>query len=78
MAIDVAHVGAVTCWYVKGFGFIKPSDGTPDVYFVRSSLPKDKVGQALDIGRGQRVEFVYGPPGQKGKGPAASRVWPID
>jgi CspA family cold shock protein len=39
----------------KGFGFIKPDDGSEDVFFHRSSLAPR--GQIEDINEGDTVQF---------------------
>ena len=50
----------------KGFGFIKPDDGSDDVFFHRSSLAPR--GQIEDLNEGDTVQFQT----RKGdKGPVA-------
>ena len=50
----------------KGFGFIKPDDGSEDVFFHRSSLAPR--GQIEDMNEGDTVQFQT----RKGdKGPVA-------
>jgi len=50
----------------KGFGFIKPDDGSEDVFFHRGSLAPR--GQIEDLNEGDTVQFQT----RKGeKGPAA-------
>jgi cold shock protein len=50
----------------KGFGFIKPDDGTEDVFFHRGSLAPR--GQIEDLNEGDTVQFQS----RKGdKGPVA-------
>ena len=54
----------------KGFGFIAPSDGTPDVFVHFSSIQGDGF---KSLAEGQAVEFETesGP-----KGPQATKVTP--
>jgi len=47
----------------KGFGFIKPDDGTEDVFFHRSRLGPG--AQFEDLGEADEVEFQTRP-GEKG------------
>jgi cold shock protein len=51
----------------KGFGFIKPDDGTPDVFFHSESCG----GQFNSLQEGQQVQFDLG---QGPKGPNATNV----
>jgi cold shock protein len=55
----------------KGYGFIAPDDGTPDVFFHQSAIEADDYRSLLDS---QRVEYTVtrGP-----KGPRADQVRPI-
>lgn len=58
-------------WYDrdKGFGFISPDSGGPELFVHRSSIQM-RGGELFD---GQRVEFRT-KPGTNGKGPRAERV----
>ena len=51
-------------WFdrTKRFGFIKPSDGSPDVFVHHSALEEDSISRIKD---GVRVEFET-TQGQKG------------
>jgi CspA family cold shock protein len=55
----------------KGYGFIAPDDGTPDVFVHHSAIKADGY---RNLEENQRVEFVAsrGP-----KGPQADEVRPI-
>jgi CspA family cold shock protein len=55
----------------KGYGFIAPDDGTPDVFFHQSAIDADGYRSLQD---NQRVEYTatLGP-----KGPRAEQVRPI-
>jgi len=65
-------VGTVK-WFnaTKGFGFITPDDGTPDVFAHFSSIEGSGYRELVE---GQKVDFdsEQGP-----KGPQAKRVRPI-
>jgi len=52
----------------KGFGFIAPSDGSPDV-FVHFSVIQDDGYKSLDEGQAVNFEMESGP-----KGPQATTV----
>lgn len=52
----------------KGFGFIAPSDGSPDV-FVHFSVIQDDGYKSLDEGQAVTFEMESGP-----KGPQATTV----
>ena len=56
----------------KGFGFIAPDDGGPDVFVHYSRSPADGY---RSLGRDQRVEFEVT---QGQKGPQAEQVRPSD
>ena len=51
-------------WYSadKGYGFIAPDDGTPDVFVHRSAIQAE---DARGLEENQRVEYTAGP-GRKG------------
>ena len=55
----------------KGFGFIAPDDGTPDIFVHHTAIKADGY---RSLAENQRVEFVAsrGP-----KGPQADEVRPI-
>ena len=55
----------------KGYGFIAPDDGTPDVFFHQSAIEADDYRSLQDS---QRVEY---PVTQGPKGPRAEQVRPI-
>jgi cold shock protein len=55
----------------RGYGFIAPDDGTPDVFVHKSAIEADGYGGLRDT---QRVEYdVSGGP----KGPQAQHVRPV-
>ena len=68
----MATTGTVK-WFnaTKGFGFIAPEDGTPDVFVHQSDIATDGFRELTE---GQRVEFSV-EPGQKG--PKAANVRPL-
>ena len=55
----------------KGYGFIAPDDGTPDVFFHQSAIEADGYRSLQD---NQRVEYTVA---QGPKGPRAEQVRPI-
>jgi cold shock protein len=55
----------------KGYGFIAPDDGTPDVFFHQSAIEADGYRSLQD---NQRVEYTVT---QGPKGPRAEQVRPI-
>ena len=55
----------------KGYGFIAPDDGTPDVFFHQSAIKADAYRSLQD---NQRVEYTVT---QGPKGPRAEQVRPI-
>jgi cold shock protein len=55
----------------KGYGFIAPDDGTPDVFFHQSVIEADGY---LSLQDSQRVEYTVTP---GPKGPRAEQVRPI-
>ena len=55
----------------KGYGFIAPDDGTPDVFFHQSALEADGYRSLQDS---QPVEYTVTP---GPKGPRAEQVRPI-
>ena len=55
----------------KGYGFITPDDGTPDVFFHQSAIEADGYRSLQD---NQRVEYTVTP---GPKGPRAEQVRPI-
>ena len=67
-------LGTVT-WFnpEKGFGFIQPDGGGPDVFVHFSAIVDDGGFRTLD--EGQRVEYTASP-GQRG--PQADRVAPVE
>jgi CspA family cold shock protein len=60
-------------WFnaTKGFGFIAPEDGTPDVFVHQSDI---QVNGYRELTEGQKVEFSVEP---GDKGPKAANVRPI-
>jgi CspA family cold shock protein len=60
-------------WFnaTKGFGFIAPEDGTPDVFVHQSDI---QVNGYRELTEGQRVEFSVEP---GDKGPKAANVRPV-
>jgi len=59
-------------WFnaTKGFGFIAPDDGSPDVFVHHSAITGSGYRELLE---GQRVEFESG---TSPKGPQATKVSP--
>ena len=55
----------------KGYGFIAPDDGTPDVFVHHSAIEADGYRSLQD---NQRVEYTVT---QSAKGPRAEQVRPI-
>ena len=55
----------------RGYGFIAPDDGTPDVFFHQSAVEADGFRSLQD---NQRVEYTVT---QGAKGPRAGQVRPI-
>ena len=55
----------------KGYGFIAPDDGTPDVFVHHSAIEADGYRSLQD---NQRVEYTVT---QGAKGPQAEQVRPI-
>jgi cold shock protein len=55
----------------KGFGFIAPDDGTPDVFVHHSAIEIDGYRTLTD---NQRVEYT---PVRGAKGPQAEQVRPL-
>jgi CspA family cold shock protein len=55
----------------KGYGFITPDDGTPDVFVHHSAIEADGYRSLQD---NQRVEYTVT---QSAKGPRAEQVRPI-
>ena len=60
-------------WYSagRGYGFIAPDDGTPDVFVHRSAVQTE---DARSLEENQRVEYTAGP-GRKGL--RAEQVHPL-
>jgi CspA family cold shock protein len=60
-------------WFnaTKGFGFIAPEDGTPDVFVHQSDI---QVNGYRELTEGQKVEFSVEP---GDKGPKAANVRPV-
>jgi cold shock protein len=56
----------------KGFGFIKPDDGSRDVFVHISAVTNSGLGQLTE---GQRVSFDV-EPDSRGKGPKAVNLKP--
>ena len=58
--------------HTKRFGFIKPSDGSQDVFVHHSAVEEDSVSRLRD---GARVEFEIN---EAPKGPQANNVRVLD
>jgi CspA family cold shock protein len=60
-------------WYSadRGYGFIAPDDGTPDVFVHQSAIQAEGV---RGLEENQRVEYTAG---QGRKGPQAEQVRPL-
>lgn len=56
----------------KGFGFIKPDDGSRDVFVHISAVTNSGLGQ---LAEGQRITFDV-EPDSRGKGPKAVNLKP--
>jgi len=50
--------GIVQFFDPRGFGFIRPSDGSADLYFHVSELPGERGKRFIDVGT--RVEYEIG------------------
>jgi cold shock protein len=63
----------VVKWYSadRGYGFIAPDDGTPDVFVHQSAIQAEGV---RSLEENQRVEYTAG---QGRKGPQAEQVRPL-
>jgi len=69
----VAQEGTVKFFnFDKGYGFIKPDDGGPDVFVHVSALQTSGLD---NLNEGQRVSFDV-EPDKKGKGPKAVNLVP--
>lgn len=68
-----ARQSGITKWYNqdKGYGFIVPDDGGPDVFVHANALHRAGISDGLD--EGERVAFDT-LPGKDGKGPKAVNV----
>ncbi len=58
----------------RGFGFIKPEDGSKDVFVHISAVERSGLGT---LNEGQRVNFQT-LPDPKGKGPKAVNLKPVE
>jgi CspA family cold shock protein len=58
----------------KGFGFIRPDDGSRDVFVHISAVTSSGIGA---LNEGQRISFEV-EPDKRGKGPKAVNLRPAD
>lgn len=68
--VSAARAVGVTKWFSdkKGFGFITPEGGGPDVFVHSSEV--EKSGLVDGLSEGERISFET-VPGKSGKGPKA-------
>ncbi|RCL01488.1 MAG: cold shock protein (CspA family) [Candidatus Tokpelaia sp. JSC085] len=71
----MAQTGAVKFFnYEKGYGFIEPDDGSPDIFVHVSALQAARIPELKDK---QKVSFDT-EPDRHGKGPKAINITTID
>ncbi|RCL03487.1 MAG: cold shock protein (CspA family) [Candidatus Tokpelaia sp. JSC161] len=71
----MAQTGAVKFFnHEKGYGFIQPDDGSPDIFVHVSALQASRLSSLKDR---QRVAFDI-EPDRHGKGPKAVNITMID
>ena len=57
----------------RGFGFVKPDDGSDDLFFHVTGMAEGAVFEVLSEGQGVEYEREHGPKGQR-----ATQVKPVE